>query len=452
EVIITPIGKFDEGGLITAQKDEHGNINKETESNFTYAVQNIKAGNQLYDAKVEVTRGVKPADYPDDKNDFTDNPDLMADGVYLVNDEDIAQYSNMDAVFAQSYSPVNNPDTLAEKAFETLSKTDSKVDFKDAVRERHIRLVVYKDYQGYVWAKVTYYYIYSYYILDNDGFRISNNNGIGYKRARVNGLENSAFRFSYSLFPGGYEKEKNEPVSVYLMFFPYFKSVTQANPATLTQPSRTTYEYLQDEIEIFKVVTAEEDDESITSNDDSQFYDFDLNLFLYKQKPVEFVDTVLENGETVSEAREMEFNDTNKFTNSYNARISMYVSDSFDLFRTDTLIYTNITQGMLSEYDLEGTVQSVYYGDFDPEEQEVDGTFGFENPDGANYNTRDLVIVDRTVRIYNVKVTIYPGGSVEISDEPYSKIIRGEERTFHDTSGSEFTGEPICDLDASKTP
>ncbi len=341
---------------------------------------------------------------------------------------------------------------MADRAFETLTKTDSSVDPNDVSRSRNIRFIIYKDYQGYVFASVTYYYTYTYYILDEDGFRISNASGSGFRRRSVNGVDDSAYRFSYSLFPGGFEPDSADgSVSVYMMISPFIKTVV-TEPENPGGAQTVSFTYEGDHIEIFKIVNAGEYDPDNSSTDNTKYYDFDFNLFLYKQKPIWFEQQEID-GEINSFTRQAEFDDI-RFTNSYSAYVGAYMPEmNYDLLNTKTLVYTNITQGMVSEDDLSGEVLQADYTYFDPDdidnmEQIRVSAFAYAE---IRYDS-NLVIVEKLVRIYNVKVTVYPSGSFAVADEPYSVIIRGETRTFHDTSGSVFNGDPVCDINASKTP
>ena len=78
-VDITPIGEFDVGGDIVPD-DEGG---------FDIALQNIRAGNAYYDAKVEFSRGDSQPSYADSNGNRVDSTSY---GIYEINSERIAVY------------------------------------------------------------------------------------------------------------------------------------------------------------------------------------------------------------------------------------------------------------------------------------------------------------------------------------------------------------------------
>ena len=415
-VKIMPIGKFNYLG------------NLETDNgDFVIGLQNLKVGSSTYDAKVEFTRGDKEASYTD-ANGATIKS--TSNGLFLINDEEIAKYSGMDAVFSQSYIKTANPDLLVEEAYATQKKMDdaNRVNAeqtgsgtvfnflpnrKNASRQRVIELTVIKKDDGLIYATITYSYTFTYTYIDGTGRPQEGSWG---------GLNNSNTRFKYSLFPGGYQpKNKDGSISIYIMYYPE----TQKNV----------------------------EDRIIINNFGYDSYDVNMKVFLYKQFPMNYDE------------------ETNKYTEStsfpsdgtYRPYIRIYKPESFEIYNDDeaekreTLIYTNIDQGMPDGTSPNFAVANV---DVDPEEfihydpddpdSVLNITHGWVNNNYAD--SFSLVRKENDIRIYNIKVSLYKKGSFVPNTVTGSVTVDGINYTTVDTKASSFTGKPIYVVEGSKTP
>jgi type II secretory pathway pseudopilin PulG len=380
QVSVTPIGDF----------DSRGNL-KSDDGNFTIGIQNVKAGKSVYDAKVEFTRGDKEENQKDQYGnvliDSNGDPQKSTSfGLYTINSKKLAKYSAMDGVFCQPYIRTANPDYMVEEVFQTRAKSNKRIDVENYTRSRTIQLITYQDKDGYVWATLTYFYEFEYNLLDLDGYTVYGYDGEPVTDT-ISGRYDSNFRYSYSLFPGGfYPTNKDGSVSIYLMYYPDYDSEKNL--------------YREDNFEVLKV--ARDGDEW-----SDPLFEVDLNLFLYKQKPIDYDE---ENQKYISKG----FTDV---SNGYKATITMNMPSDFEIDTNDeetekeTLIYTNINQDMINPAaDFVFQVRAIDYSEFSPEDAEEFSYFpAWQNP--AYAETFYLVRQEADVRIYKVKITLYPSGT-----------------------------------------
>ncbi len=74
---------------------------------YQAAMTSVRSGNTAYDAVVTISNG-----------DSTEEESSDAYGIYVLNNYEIAQFTEMDGSFTQSWQENQNPVTLAEKAFQ----------------------------------------------------------------------------------------------------------------------------------------------------------------------------------------------------------------------------------------------------------------------------------------------------------------------------------------------
>lgn len=409
---ITPIGQFDVDGDIVPGE----------EGDFNVAVQNVKVGNALYDAKVEFTRG-------DKEEVFTVNGEdkpSTSHGLYLINGEKIAKYSGMDGVFCQTYFKTGNPDYMVDEVFKTEAKTNAKMPSDYISRQRFIRLEAYKDSDGLVWARLSYTYQFKYYELDNEGFKTENviswpispdPSAPGY----------SAVTYSYSLFPGGFEpRNKDGSVSIYLMYYPDYY-------ADYTDETHYTVKARKDTIDIYNIA--------------DEGYDVDLRVFLYKQNPVNYYSDEYE-----------KFTDTQLAGTRYQADVTMFKPDDFEITEgeaRETLLYTNVdedlsTGAQIPSGDFRFILAQARYEGFNPDDPDWDPTeegaptiyYPIDTP--PLDISLDLVRKDKEIRIYNIKITLYKRNSASITSE------MGEDDTV--ITSCTFSGKPVYIVEGTKTP
>ena len=416
DVSVTPIGRFDRNGILETDN-----------GNFTVGLTNIKGGNNLYDAKVEFTRGDIDETY-EDANGIA--KDSTSHGLYLINDEDISKYTGMDGVFCQSELKTANPDILVDKAYEQKAKIESEVPEKYNSRERYIFIQTWKDSEGFVYADVYYTYKFNYTVLDRDGYPTEST-----KNWPVEfNIGNTDVTFHYSLFPGGFQpRNKDGSVSLYLMYFPdYYKYKNEDTGAEGVRAHK-------DIIDVFNV--AEEG------------HEVDLKVFIYKQKPIWY------NSETDT------YDELNTSGVMYPVEIHMFKPDDYeisgDVDDRETLIYTNALQNF-TDTDIINfkfvVAQASYQGDINYDDFEYNPEdpyspqiwYGSEN---ANYATTfNLIRREKEIRIYNIKITLYPKNSFIPAKDISEEVYGGKTYNIVDTTGSSFSGEPVYIVEGSKTP
>ncbi len=409
---ITPIGQLDIDGDIVP--DEKGG--------FDVALQNVKVGNALYDAKVEFSRGDEDAQFT--VNGETKNS--TSHGLYLINGEKIAKYSGMDGVFCQTFYKTGNPDYMVDEVYKTEAKTNVKMPADYISRQRFIRLEAYKDSDGLVWARLSYTYQFKYYELDNEGFKTEivkawpdspSPGAAGY----------AACTYSYSIFPGGFEpRNKDGSVSIYIMYYPDYY-------ADYTDETNYTVKCRKDTIDIYNIA--------------DEGYDVDLRVFLYKQNPINYYSDNYE-----------KFTDTQLAGTNYKADVTMFKPDSFEITegeQRETLLYTNVDEKLgtgeqLPAGDFRFILAQARYEGFDPDDPDWDPTeegaptiyYPIDTP--PLDISLDLVRKDKEIRIYNIKITLYKKNSATISTQ------MGEDDTV--ITSCVFSGNPIYVVEGTKTP
>ena len=144
------------------------------------------------------------------------------DASNAINSRELIQYTDMDAAFAQSYLQTDNPDTLAMNAFQAEHASYSNLQCTRSITVD----VSHEDptdpgtlSADKVWVKITYLYAFSYDepAYDADGIATG---GI---------TSGPLFTYSkeYALFPNGssYTDDTTAPLSVYIMYYPYYDAV-----------------------------------------------------------------------------------------------------------------------------------------------------------------------------------------------------------------------------------
>ncbi|MBR4451019.1 MAG: type II secretion system protein [Clostridia bacterium] len=331
---------------------------KDDDGNFTVALEGLKAGSSEYDATVEFSRG-----HEDDAN---------SDGLYLINSNQIrlAQYDAMDGVFCQPYEVGSNPDLLVED--EMRARALAKGIDPDSVvnKERVISLYVYHDPE-YDWTLKE-----GVPGPDDDGFDDLEHTGryhyatVRYEyRFSYPGGKNITWEQAYTVFPGGYEpKNKDGSVSIYLMYFPVY-----------------TDQYIRDEIRIYNNCLEPDGTPLEYWLDDAENpYTVALNTYIYCQDPYEYNSALGQYEYTTHTADVSE-------------QFYLHLPESFELNDLKgTYIYTNAKEISGDSFRY-GIVKGYMVGWTDPQEKELDN---------------DLVRKVDKIKIYNIKVSLYPAGTI----------------------------------------
>ena len=440
---ITPIGQFDERGNLVTVDD-----------GFTIGIKDVVAGSRTFDAKVEFSRG-------DANENVTDaNGNTVAStshGLHLINDVEIAQYSPMDANFAQDFINTSNPDYLAEHEFldeveeenpitQGLGNKIGYMSDKEYHMDRTIKIYTYMDSEGLAHASVIYRYDIRYKIVDEDGYVIYNNAGNVQSREWTT-------EYRYGIFNGGGFEPQNKDgsVSIYMEYFPLYDPVkNEYGEGQGIAGMNAGHKYGPDKFEIYKI-----SGETATGT----VYETDLNLFIFKQKPMAY------NAET-GEYTRIDFDTP---VQNYSANITMYMPEDFEIYSEDdenppeTLIYTNIdwgendsskTQNHAYKDQFSFDVSTAYFYGIDVNDMDTyEEYMMYDLWENTNYAERFyLVRQEKSVRIYNVKITVYPSGAFAPAREETDMVFNGNNVTIVDTSASAFNSNPIYTFEGSKTP
>ena len=415
---ITPLGDFDSAGDIIPGE----------EGNFEIALQNVKVANALYDAKVEFSRGDKDEQITVGE----ETKDSTSHGLYLINGKELAKYSGMDGVFCQSYLKTENPDSLADDAYSRKARDIDSMPPKYNNRERYIKLDVEQDEDGYVWARVTYTYMFTYNELDNDGYPTGRE--LKWPESfNPNARDHALVTRQYTIFRGGFEpKNKDGSVSIYLMFYPdYYKHKAEDSDIEVVRSNK-------DIIDVYNVRHGD-------------IPPVNLNVFIYKQKPLIY-------NATTDTYDELDIRNV-----PYEAEIDLFVPPDFELnpeegVKRKSLIYTNIneapdeaTEGLISftfkptrALLLDDAGDDYNYGD-----DEENPLFDYETyiylTDNPDYQKQFSVVrKGDSIRIYNIRITLYKKNS--------ASITTGTGESGNVKTSCEFSGRPVYIVEGSKTP
>lgn len=348
-----------------------------SEGNFTVALENLKAGGTTFDAMVEFSRG--------------DEADTQSDGLYLINSKKIklAQYDAMDGVLCQPFEIGSNPDLLVEDEIGAQAIAYGLDPEADLVkRDREISIYVWHDPTSdwtvmpdvpkpgdddfedvenegrYHYATATYSYTFTY----KKPFRINNR--------LVNSL---TWERSYSIFPGGYvPQSKDGTISLYIMYYPVFSD-----------------KYASDSINIYNNSLDNEGTVLDFYDADGEIYTVPLNTYLYCQEPYDY----------------------NSITGKYE-----YTTDNYTINMAGKRVNESISLRLPSGYNIDNLEGTYIYTNAKEISDKTLGTFSYYIQEGAyvgwGQNTAkdldsDLVRKKDKIKIYNIKVSLYPQGSLQ---------------------------------------
>lgn len=382
---------------------------KDEEGNFSVALENVKAGNSTYEAKVEFSRG--------------DPASPTSDGLYLINSSKIqlAQFDNMDGVFCQPYETGSNPDILVESEMRKMAvASEANHPDNDLIsRSRMIQLIVEQanyDIENPVYARVVYTYRFTYRNEFPTGFTRTNRTDGKPAPSNKKVLE---YVREYTVFPGGYVPEnKDGSVSIYLMYYPVFKG----------------NKYESDVIRIYnnsKDIDMGEGYMPPYYDDDGNIVTVPLNTYLYKQNPYEYNEAT---GQYVSDPAK---NPSSPYYSAlYYADIILYMPEGFQIddidddddendgqFKLGTYLYTNAKEGCAADGFTYG-IAEISVGDDD----------GWTNIKPGEALTSNLVRLDDKTKIYNVRVSLYEEGTIVVEDG--EKSFPAEAKTTYIIEGT----------------
>jgi prepilin-type N-terminal cleavage/methylation domain-containing protein len=176
-------------------------VNDVTSGIYSYDITGLTAGKSMFNAVVEL-----------DKNGGTGSP--FED----INSRDVVNYSNMDAVFAQTQGTIDDPDVVSMTHFRTHAALDGYAGNPDIKREIDLDIDYGKNDDGTantnkLTATLNYIYNYTYTAtgLDSSGNQVSS-------------IKTWTDKEEYDLFPQGFNIAAGEMPNIYLMYNPDYKN------------------------------------------------------------------------------------------------------------------------------------------------------------------------------------------------------------------------------------
>ncbi|MBQ6265915.1 MAG: prepilin-type N-terminal cleavage/methylation domain-containing protein [Clostridia bacterium] len=410
------------------------------DSNFKKAVYqaamtDVRSGNTAYDAVVTISNG-----------DSTEDETSDAYGIYVLNNYEIAQFTEMDGSFTQSWQENQNPVTLAEKAFlEEANLNDGITTYngttKLPAKNRVISINVYKDLTGRIHMDVVYNFTWTYATTDGETKEFTYD-------------WTSAVTFKDGTTAYMPEDENDEP-TVFFMYYPDYdqKKYTLSGQAVGKRMSR------------YEIGTPTE-----VPGFDSSYYDLATNKvnnvdYNSTTKDYKGSDLIVINnlGNIPTKffivkqriVKTLADGTTRPYTNAellpheqatYLAYVVENLTDEDLLYdKTKNTVYTNIgvslRDGNLAPWQRffgrkvnvnSGYIQIQGYEDkaYDPAAYDPDDPSTWDK----NYMNKNLVNVERKPRYYSVTIEIYPAGTVE---------------TAAHTEGGEETGQYDIDVNGA---
>ena len=174
---------------------------------YDLTVTDMKAGNSTFNTRISF----------DPKTDSTFNN---------INAVPMADYTNMDAVFAQTQSSESDPDQIAKNKFlaELASHTDAAT---DGIPKRVITLTVTSADNGKkLMAQLKYSYIFSYTETVVVG---------GTTETKAGTYEDTE---SYTLFPEGFSVEDHTVPGIYVMYNPMYNNKAEGGDSIMIDNSQ----------------------------------------------------------------------------------------------------------------------------------------------------------------------------------------------------------------------
>lgn len=356
---------------------------------FKVVMQGVQSGTSSYDAVVTFTRGNQVED------NFEKHP---SHGLYLINENEIAQYDKMDAIFSQPYSIEANPDTRADEELRARAASKYKIDLntEPTSKKRKLDIFVFSDDDNTISSYVRFLYTYKY--EDNQVVKTA---------------------YTYSILPGKYNNNGKQ-LSLYIMYYPWFGNASDNT----------------DEITIFNNVAKPNNSLDETNEERDELEDrstrdsivgkdiIDVKIYLYTQTKT------LQNGSQV------DISLTNYHPDLlYRVPMSFNIAkqNEEDEFQAQTFIYTN---AFPSEERISYDITNGYNDGHTPGARE--GWYS----DYGDTVTGDLVRKDSNKLIYNIRIDLYKPGDVSVNNESHMLSI---------AKVNEVTVSPIYTLVGSKS-
>lgn len=279
-----------------------------------------------------------------------------------INAEKIADYSNMDAVFAQSQTSAEDPDQNAIARFVSDSSVYTNITSTPSVT-RNIKLTV--DYTDAAKTKIEADLVYSY--TYSFSYKEVNSSG-----GTMNKSATLSYQLHYSLLPQGFDRSSGAVPNIYLLYNPWYGGTY--TDATLGQSY--TKDRLASSTDADVAISNKYDTFNVLNNQDITF-----KLFLVKQKTAEPLTTDMD----------------------YSADIILHQSNA-----VSTAVYSNVNESFTTptgNTKLNNVSFKVQYDSWSY--QPI-----------TNLITGDLVSKSAKNRIFQVTINLFPVGTTDYSGTP----------------------------------
>ena len=171
-----------------------GSVSPDENGKYTVSMDGVQAGKSTFKAQVTL----------DPQTSGTESP------FQSINAEKITDYSNMDAVFAQSQDAAEDPDQISLANFNLYAATYTLDTTVTPTVSRLIVMTLSKE-SGEVYAKLVYTYTYTFtsITISSDGSNVPTPQTFTDKQ-------------TYELFPQGFSTAKSEVPNIYLLYNPWY--------------------------------------------------------------------------------------------------------------------------------------------------------------------------------------------------------------------------------------
>ena len=175
-----------------------GSVSPDENGKYTVSMDGVQAGKSTFKAQVTL----------DPQTSGTESP------FQSINAEEITDYSNMDAVFAQSQDAADDPDQISLANFNAYAATYTRAPNDTPAVSRLIAMTLSKESgkeSGKVYAKLVYTYTYTFtsITISSDGSNVPTPQTFTDKQ-------------TYELFPQGFSTAKSEGPNIYLLYNPWY--------------------------------------------------------------------------------------------------------------------------------------------------------------------------------------------------------------------------------------
>ena len=414
---------------------------------YQAAVTDVRSGNTAYDAVVTISNG-----------DSTEDETSDAYGIYVLNNYEIAQFTEMDGSFTQSWQENQNPVTLAEKAFQDEANLNDGITTynnttKLPAKNRVISINVYKDLTGRIHMDVIYNFTFTYETTGGDIKEFPY-------------IWTSAVTFKDGTTAYMPEDENDEP-TVFFMYYPDYDQKRFIKSGQAVGRRMSSYDIgTSTEVPGFDSSYYDLNSNKVNNvdyNSTSKGYagsdlivinnlgNIPTKFFIVKQRIVKTLDDGTTRPYTNQELLQYE-------QASYMAYVIENLTDDALLYdKTKNTVYTNIgvslRDGNAAPWQRffgrkvnvnSGYIQIQGYEDktFNPANYNPDDPSTYDK----NHMNQNLVNVERKPRYYSVTIDIYPAGTV--GTPPKHTNSEGDETDQYDIDVDGAT--PIYSFSGSK--